>query len=227
MGTTLTTYLYDNSSCFLVKHTLTCAYSESYLYGMYSRANLGRGTVIEFAAGLSAVVAMTLGGLLLRATTKLLRATTKLRATRLALAGYERDRAEALAVLDTVPLAAFRWPAGREQDGYPVRTAPYANFLAELISSDAAQLEAARRAVQCGGRPFSLTLRLCSGTAFYVQGRRTAAGETVLWLLDGSAAECARQAGDEAASLREMIEAIPVPLWRRSRDGTLVDCNRA
>ena len=194
---------------------------------MYSRANLWRGTVIEFAAGLSAVVAMTLGGLLLRATTKLLRATTKLRATRLALAGYERDRAEALAVLDTVPLAAFRWPAGREQDGYPVRTAPYAKFLAELISSDAAQLEAARRAVQCGGMPFSLTLRLCSGTAFDVEGRRTAGGETVLWLLDGSAAERARQAGDEAASLREMIEAIPVPLWRRSRDGTLVDCNRA
>ena len=176
--------------------------------------------MIEFAAGLSTVVAMTLGGLLLRT-------TAKLRAIRLALAGYERDRAEALAVLDTVPLAAFRWPAGRKQDGYPVRTVPYPKFLAELTPGDAAQLEAARQAVQCGGTPFSLTLRLRTDAAFEVEGRRAATGETVLWLLDGSAADRARQAGDEAASLREMIDAIPVPLWRRSRDGTLVDCNRA
>ena len=66
--------------------------------------------VIEFAAGLSTVVAVTMGGLLLWT-------TAKLREARLGRAGSENARAEALAVLETVPLAAFRWPVGRDPDG--------------------------------------------------------------------------------------------------------------
>ncbi len=31
----------------------------------------------------------------------------------------------------------------------------------------------------------------------------------------------------EAARLREMIDAVPLPVWRRGADGALVDCNRA
>ena len=176
--------------------------------------------MIEFAAVLFAVAAVTLGGLLLQA-------TAKLRETRHALAGCECNRAEALAVLDTVPLAAFRWPAGREQDGYPVRTAPYPKFLAGLAPSDAAQLEAARLRLQRGGTPFSLSVGLPSGGAFAIEGRRAATGETVLWLLDDSTAALARRASDEAASLRELIDTIPVPIWRRGPDLALVDCNRA
>ena len=64
--------------------------------------------MIEFAAGFCVFVVVTLAGLLLRT-------RAKLRKMRSAAAGYERGRAEALAVLDTVPLAAFRWPSGRSR----------------------------------------------------------------------------------------------------------------
>jgi len=129
-------------------------------------------------------------------------------------------------VLDIVPLAAFRWPVGRDPDGYSVHTVAYSKFLSELAPDDAAQLEAARGALHRDGTPFSLTVGLRSGGAFAVEGRHAATGETVLWLLDGGAA-LARRADDEAARLRELIDAIPVPIWRRNRDRALVDCNRA
>ena len=176
--------------------------------------------MIEFAAGLSMVVAVTLGGLLLRT-------TAKLREARVVRARCEHDRAHVSAVLDTVPLAAFRWPAGCEHDGYAVRTPPYPQFLAELAPDDGVKLEAARLALRRSGTPFSLTVRLHGGGAFAVEGRRAATGETVLWLLDAAAAALAQEATDEAAGLRELIDAIPVPLWRRGRDFALVDCNRA
>ena len=130
-------------------------------------------------------------------------------------------------MLDTVPLGAFRWPVGRDPDGYSVQTVAYPKFLAELVPGDAEQVEAARGALYRDGAPFSLTVRLRSGGAFAVEGRQAATGEIVLWLLDGDPAALVQRAGDEAASLRELIDAIPVQLWRRSRDRALVDCNRA
>src|SRR6516164_3759379 len=152
-------------------------------------------TVIELAAGLCTVVGVTLGGLSLWA-------TVKLREARSTSVGCERARAEALAVLDTVPLAAFRWPVGRNPDGYSIQTVPYPKFLAELAPSDAAQLEAARQVLHRDGAPLSLPVELRGGGAFAIEGRRATTGEAVLWLLDGGAAALARQAGDEAKRLR-------------------------
>src|SRR6516165_8748270 len=113
----------------------------------------------------------------------LLRTAAKLRKARRDCAGLERERAAALAILDTVPLSAFRWPATSEDNGYSVRTSPYPQFLAELASGDAAKLEAARQALQGGRPPFSLTVELRGGGTFLAEGRRTPGGETVLWLL--------------------------------------------
>jgi len=45
-------------------------------------------------------------------------------------------------------------------------------------------------------------------------------------VLDG-AATIAQKSRQEAANLREMLDAVPVPVWRRGPDLTLVDCNRA
>src|SRR6516164_4688649 len=177
-------------------------------------------TVIELAAGLCTVVGVTLGGLSLWA-------TVKLREARSTSVGCERARAEALAVLDTVPLAAYRWPVGCDPDGHSVRDVAYPKFLAALNPGDATQLEAARLALHRNGAAFSLTVGLRNGGAFAVEGRQSAMGETVLWLLDGNAAALARQASAEAASLRELIDAIPAPIWRRDRDQVMVDCNRA
>src|SRR5215472_900767 len=177
-------------------------------------------TVIELAAGFCAVVVATLTGLLLWS-------VAKLRDARSACVRSERARTEASAMLDTVPLAAFRWPAGRDPDGYSVQTVAYPKFLTELARGGATLLEAARGVLQRDGTPFSLTVGLCSGGAFTIEGRRAVTGETVLWLLDSGAAALARQADDEAASLRQLIDAVPVPIWRRGRDRALVDCNRA
>jgi signal transduction histidine kinase len=169
---------------------------------------------------LCTVIALVLGGMLLQT-------TAKLHAARRSCAGSDRDRRAALAILDTVPLGAFRWPAGPDHDGFSVHTSPYPRFLAELAPRDAAQLEAARLALQVSPSPFSLTVELRTGGTFVVEGRRAATGETVLWLFDASAAALGRRAAEEAASLRELIESIPVPLWRRGDNYALIDCNQA
>jgi signal transduction histidine kinase/PAS domain-containing protein len=174
--------------------------------------------VTEIAAGFFTVVVVTLGGLLLWA-------AAKLRKTRSAYAGCERARAEAVAALDTVPLGAFCWPVGRDDDGYSVQTVAYPKFVIELVPDDAAQLEAARQLLRHNGIAFSLPVRLRGGGVFVIEGRRTASGETVLWLLDGAPAERARLASEETAKLRELIDAIPVLIWRRDRDHAVVDCN--
>jgi len=167
--------------------------------------------IFELAAGFCAVVVATLTGLLLWS-------VAKLRDARSACVRSERARTEASAMLDTVPLAAFRWPVGGDSDGYSVQTVAYPKFLTELARGGATLLEAARGVLQRDGTPFSLTVGLCSGGAFTIEGRRAATGETVLWLLDTGAVALARQADDEAASLRELIDAVPVPIWRRGRD---------
>ena len=88
--------------------------------------------LIEFTGGLCLIAALTLGGLLLQA-------SRKLRETQLARAGFERDWSAALAVLDTVPLAGFRWSAGGEDQGVAVRTGPLptSSFPSPLITGPA------------------------------------------------------------------------------------------
>ena len=107
--------------------------------------------VIEFAGGLCLIAALTLGGLLLQT-------LWRLRATRLACAGFERERAAAVAVLDTVPLAGFRWPLGPDREPVAVRSDPYPQFLARFDAVDAERVEAARLALHRRGTPFSLKL---------------------------------------------------------------------
>jgi signal transduction histidine kinase len=176
--------------------------------------------VIEFSGGLCLIAAVTLGGLLLQA-------LWRLRKTRLACAGFERERAAAMAVLDTVPLAGFRWPLGSDHQGVAIRTDPYPQFLARFDAVDAERVEAARLALHRRGSPFSLKLGTRNGEVFAVEGRQARNGEIVLWLLDESAAARALRVDEEAMRLRELIDASPLPMWRRDPDRALVECNRA
>ena len=176
--------------------------------------------MIEFSGGLCLIAAATLGGLLLQA-------LRRLRETRRACAGFERERAAAVAVLDTVPLAGFRWPLGHDHQGVAIRTDPYPQFLARFDAVDAERVEAARLALHRGGRPFSLRLGTSNGEMFAVEGRQARNGEIVLWLLDESAAARALRVDEEATRLRELIDASPLPMWRRGPDRALVECNRA
>ena len=151
----------------------------------------------------------------------------KLRAAEAVQARCAHRRAELSALLETVPLVSFRWSASREDDD---DSASYVQFRAGLAVDAADQVEAARLALQRTGAAFSIPVTAPGGTACVVEGRRSAAGETVLWLVEDKAA-AARQAHDEAAAraacLREMIDAIPMPVWRRDQGFAIAECNRA
>ena len=165
--------------------------------------------VIELSGALCLIIALTFGGLLLRTRKRLCKALAT------------------GAVLDTVPLKSYCWSAGDQHDGDAGQTASYSAFLAGLLPNDAEKLEAARVALQQAGTAFSLTVAACGGGAYRIEGRWTATGETVLWVIDASAAAAVEEARQETAGLRQMLDAIPVPVWRRGPDLALVDCNRA
>ena len=131
------------------------------------------------------------------------------------------------AVLETVPLEWSRWPPGRTIADAQVKQSAYRQFLARLPAADAEALEKARQALQSGGPAFSTTLVTRSGAAYAIDGRRAASGDAVLWILDASAAVAVQRARQDAADLRQMLDAIPLPVWRRGPDRALVDCNRA
>jgi signal transduction histidine kinase len=79
------------------------------------------------------------------------------------------------------------------------------------------------------GTAFDAAVLSHDGNAYAVEGRTTASGEAVLWITDGSAirrSELARAAASEAAAnLRETIEALPLPVWRRDEQLRVIDCN--
>jgi PAS domain-containing protein len=52
-------------------------------------------------------------------------------------------------------------------------------------------------------------------------------GEIVLWVGDATASANASRAREEASSLREMLDAAPLPIWRYGPNLSLADCNRA
>jgi signal transduction histidine kinase len=131
------------------------------------------------------------------------------------------------AILETAPLEWFGWrPNGTEIHGSS--NAPgYHGFLAKLPAAGAQKLERARRALQSHDTPFSITFATGRAAGYAIHGRRTTGGHAVLWVHDASAAVAAQSARCEAADLREVLDAVPLPVWRRGPDGVLVDCNRA
>jgi signal transduction histidine kinase len=165
--------------------------------------------VIEFSGALGLIITLALGALFLNQRRQLCRARA------------------AGAALDTVPLTWFCWPAGHERYRDAGRLASYGAFIAGLMPEDAAKLEAARAALQSQGTAFSMPVAACDGGAHTIEGRQTETGAAVLWLLDAAAAASAEHARREALGLRQMLDAIPVPIWRRGPDLSLIDCNRA
>jgi signal transduction histidine kinase len=165
--------------------------------------------VIELVCALCLIVTFAAGALLWRARRQL------------------HEARLSRAVLDTVPLRCFRWNPGRQRDREASGTSRYEKFLGGLLASEAARLEAARLALRSGGPPFSTLVATRGGGAYLVEGRRATTGEEVLWLLDASTAAVADRARRDAESLREMLDAIPVPVWRRGPDRILLDCNRS
>ncbi|MBV8890127.1 MAG: PAS-domain containing protein [Alphaproteobacteria bacterium] len=225
--------------------------------------------MIEFAAGLLLILAMSLGVLWLRARARVREAVVQRQAA-------ERNRAECEALLEAVPLAGFRWSAekhvesgfgvlpgtplagtplagtpqagaqgtpaqGTPAQGTPAQTASrttpestgpsYWEFVNRLIPQDAARLQAGIAELRRNGRAFAMRASDGAGTTYSLDGRRTGRGQTVLWIADATSvqrAEAGQAAAERArAALRETLDAMPLPAWRRSPDLRLTDCNAA
>jgi signal transduction histidine kinase len=187
--------------------------------------------VIEYAAATLLIAAIVFAALWLRARARLHDATA-------AGAAAARECAAAKGLLDTIPAVALRWGHdGGERSaigrvpGDSAAGSAYAGFLAELEAADAARVRQAVEDLRRDGRGFAAAVTAPGEAAYHIEGRQTATGDSVLWLADASAARRAeegRAAADAAAAaLREMFDAIPLPVWRRDRELRLIDCNTA
>jgi len=186
--------------------------------------------VIETAAGISVLAAVLFAGLWWRARSGL----------REAAAGREtaeQSRARLAALLAAAPIAGFHWPrdgGSEEALGDPNASGAertWDRFLATLEPADAARIDAAVDGLRRAGTVFTAAVSAPEGTTYELDGRATASGEPVLWIADVSAvgrAELARAAAVAAAAgLREMLELLPLPVWRRDHRLRVIDCNTA
>ena len=184
--------------------------------------------MIVLAAVIVLAVVIGLGGLTLHARARLSEAEARQR-------DAERERDATAAILSTAPLAGFWW---RDNGGESAlgslpgwTAATFAEFLAGLDADTAARLFSAVAALRTDGTPFVDTAVTADGAAYAVIGRRSDSGDTTLWLAalsrtrEVEAAHVASVAS--AAALRAMFETVPLPVWRRDRNLTLVDCNAA
>ncbi len=149
----------------------------------------------------------------------------------------ELSRAAMASVLGALPVAGFRWrreaseeiALGRLPGGGTDFT--YAGFLDGIETADAARIAAAVEDLKRVGTAFTASVSAPGGATYEIEGRRTPSGDSVMWLADVSAirrAEAARAAAvAEAAALRAMLDALPMPVWRRDPDLRVVDCNNA
>jgi signal transduction histidine kinase/PAS domain-containing protein len=174
-------------------------------------------------------VLIALGGLTLHARARLSRAEASRDAA-------EKSRARLAAMLGTAPVAGFLWRPDGEENALgslpgQASATTFADFLSSLDGDCARRLSTAVTALRANGTPFADTATLADGTAYAVTGRCIDGGDCVLWASDISrtrAIEAAHALSlTSASAVRAMFEAVPMPVWRRDRNLTLVDCNTA
>jgi len=97
-----------------------------------------------------------------------------------------------------------------------------------LAPGDGERLHTAATALRAESTPFTLSLRTAEGArTLRAEGRPHTPGPAI-WFCDVS--DTARSADDAAATrdlLVQVMNAVPVPIWRRAPDLRLVDCNDA
>src|SRR5215469_4056924 len=153
--------------------------------------------------------------------------------------------ADTATLLAAAPAALCRWDHAGEESfaaGSLVLLSDLArprlaDLMAQVEAADGAALEAAVARLRRDGSSFELPLRLRAGRGVLdALGRRIPAAAGVpaadmVWFLDGSSRavlgkelDAARQ---EQSRLRAVLDALPLPVWRRAPDLGLADCNRA
>jgi signal transduction histidine kinase len=153
--------------------------------------------------------------------------------------------AEAERLLAATPAGLCRWSHTGEESFSAgslallrdLRTTSLADLLARLDGADRAALEAAMARLRSDGAAFDLPLRLAeAGGGLDAIGRRVsaepgAARVDVVWFLDATARAAVSRdleaALEERSRLRAVLDALPLPVWRRDPELGLADCNRA
>jgi signal transduction histidine kinase len=151
----------------------------------------------------------------------------------------DRRHAVAEAVVAALPTAVWRCgPGGEERftgGGVALfsalKEARLKDLLARFSANDAAALDRAVGRLRADGTEFALSLSGLGGQALDAGGRRVE-GEDVVWFSDASAREGAERQRDlakgELRSARDLLDALPVPVWRRSAESfEIIECNRA
>ena len=141
----------------------------------------------------------------------------------------------------TAPGVWCHWSAGRSDDH---RAADFADhlglepgsgfddFVTGLAHDHATRLAGALDALRSGtgSDRFAMTVETADGSRSVeaVAGNADNSGGLVVWLRDVSDATAAAAAlAAERDRLRDTLDTLPLPLWRRDGDQTLVYCNKA
>jgi signal transduction histidine kinase len=154
------------------------------------------------------------------------------------------ELAETAALTTMLPVACFRW---RIADGIEIFTpgrldslqldgaTSFAELRERVAAADGTALESAVRSLRAEGKAFGMMVTLSGGGMLELTGHRVRnqSGPLVdlLWVRDATRREAAianaASLAAERDGLREALDALPLPVWRRAADLTLVDCNAA
>lgn len=153
-----------------------------------------------------------------------------------------RAHETALALLAAEPRALFVWPGESANPDEPRLLGPAAGLvdpaaptafqglLLRLIPSDRERLAAAVSRLRGQGAAFSLTLTAQDGRRIEAAGR-PAGQQAALWLRevagDARATAPPETPRDARAGADEILDSLPLPLWRRDESLDLVWVNRA
>ena len=150
--------------------------------------------------------------------------------TRAAEAQYQREEA----IVSSEPGALYVWQSN--SDGAPPLTrSGAANLLTGCFDAEEGeQLKDAITSLSAHGSLFSMTLPGADGRVFQAYGK-PAAGQVAVWLRDVTPdTEAAyslsvrlNTSEEESAQLGELLDASPMPVWRRGPDLDLIWVNRA
>jgi signal transduction histidine kinase len=156
----------------------------------------------------------------------------------------QEELAEAAALTTMLPVACFRWRVADGAESFaPGRldslqldgATSFAELRERLAPADGMALAGAVRDLRTEGKGFGLMAALGAGGSLEITGHRVRnqSGPLIdlVWVRDATRRErvLAEAAGvaAERDALREALDSLPLPVWRRAADLTLIDCNTA
>jgi len=147
----------------------------------------------------------------------------------------QAERSQGAALLASVPAALYRWDLGGGESFTPGAVAALRGLsgacfveLAGLLSElDRERFVTAVSALRASGTGFAFPLHLAAGGQLDAVGSRTN-GADLVWLADASPRAELDRVRRESERLRQVLDALPYPVWRRRTDSlALLDANRA